>query len=121
MASITLEGPFDLKSDTIAAIVTLKSPGSFVLGHVDENGNFVPRRVGRADMNLEQELELQAQLNNPYTAFKFRYAATPHAAFDQQCSDFHACGECEALENKHHPMRPSHTDWSCPVCGKAFL
>lgn len=121
MTSVIREGPFDLTPDQIHAVVTEKSPGSFILGVIDQNGDFTPRAVGRATTDVQSELELQTRLTTQYEAFVFRYAASPREAFDQQCSDFHACGECVGLENKKHPARPSHTDWLCPECGDVFL
>lgn len=121
MSSVVLEGPHSLTVDTIQAVITQKSPGSFMLGTVDADGVFTPRVVGRATMDVRQELELQARLHNEFNGFKFRYAASPKEAFDQQCTDFHECGECVGLENKKHPARPSHTDWLCPVCRDRFL
>ena len=121
MTSVVQQGPYELTSEAIQDVVTQKSPGSFMLGHILPDGTFKPRVVGRATQDVRQELELQARLNPQYDGFKFRYAASPHAAFEQQCTDFHTCGECVGLENKKHPARPSHTDWRCPVCDTAFL
>ncbi len=122
MATSTVrEGPFQLTLDIIRAFVTQKSPGSFILGYLDQDGNFTPREVGRATTDLRQELELQLKLHGQYNGFTFRYAASPREAFKQQCADFHECGECVGLENKKHPARPSHTNWQCPVCAEAFL
>ena len=121
MASIVQEGPFSLAIDEIGRVVTQKSPGSFVLGTLDHEGNFKPHVVGRAVNDVRRELELQARLGAQYSAFKFRYAASPREAFHQQCCDFHECGGCVGLENKKHPARPSHTDWLCPICGDKFL
>jgi ribosomal protein L37AE/L43A len=120
MASVVLEGPFPLTADQVTTVITEKSPGSFVLGHLKADGEFTPRMVGRADRNLCQELELQVRFGK-FNGFKFRYASTPKTAFEHECCDFHDCGECEALDNKYHPVRPSHTDWECPVCGSKFL
>lgn len=121
MASVIREGPYSLTLDEIHAVVTQKSPGSFILGTIDADGTFKPRAVGRAATDVRSELELQTRLASQYNAFVFRYAASPHQAFEHQCIDFHECGECVGLENKRHPARPSHTDWLCPECGESFL
>ena len=121
MASVDHEQTYQLSIDHIRTVITERSPGSFVLGVIAEDGTFTPQVVGRATNDVRQELEYQAHLNTHHNGFRFRYAASPHEAFEQQCQAFHACGECEGLENKAHPARPSHTDWLCPVCGSAFL
>lgn len=121
MEHTSVTGPYCLTLEQIAAVVTEKSPGSFVLGCLLPDGSFVPRLVGRSDSDVRRELELQTQFAPSLYAFTFSYAASPHAAFEQQCRDFHACSVCEALENKHHPTRPSHTTWLCPECGDQFL
>jgi len=120
MASVTLEGPFPLTADKVTTVITERSPGSFVLGLLQPDGKFVPGMVGRADRDLCRELELQVRLGR-FNGFKFRYASTPRTAFEYECRDFHDCGECETLDNKYHPVRPSHTDWKCPICGEDFL
>ena len=121
MASAVREGPFQLTVDDVRSSVTKRLPGSFVLGTLDPSGTFTPRVVGRAVMDVRRELELQTRLSGEFNAFQFRYAASPKEAFEQQCNDFHECGECVGLENKKHPARPSHTDWLCPVCRDRFL
>ncbi|NDJ75846.1 MAG: hypothetical protein GYB65_06280 [Chloroflexi bacterium] len=121
MTSTTvLQGPYRLTPEDIRAAVTEKLPGSFLIGTISAGGDFTPRIVGRADLDIRRELELQTRLASQFNGFKFRYASSPKQAFEQQCADFHECGECEGLENKKHPRSPSHVNWSCPVCGEKY-
>jgi len=121
MAVATRQGPFAFDALSITTHVTEKSSGSFILGHLDENNTFIPRFVGRSEADVRGELLFQLRLGKKCNAFTFRYASSPHQAFEQQCMDFHECGGCASLDNARHPSRPSHTKWECPICGFAFL
>lgn len=119
MAVMTKQGPFAFDAPSINAHVTENAAGSFILGCLNENNEFIPSFVGRAASDLRTELLFQLRLGKQCHTFMFRYASSPHQAFEQQCVDFHECGGCEFLDNPRHPARPSHTKWECPVCGFA--
>ncbi|MDX1650489.1 MAG: hypothetical protein R3263_11605 [Myxococcota bacterium] len=48
-----------------------------------------------------------------YTHFSFAYALSSRAAYEGECTSYHALGE-DRLDNPHHPVPPEGTDWKCP-------
>jgi hypothetical protein len=48
-----------------------------------------------------------------YTHFRFAYAVSARAAFEGECTSYHALGE-DHLDNAQHPVPPDGTDWECP-------
>ncbi len=115
MASLGMEGPFDLNSKTIDSEVTRTSPGNYALGHVNKENTFVVNYVGRADSDLNKRIK--DHINEGYKNFKYSYATSPKAAFEKECKNYHDFGESKKLDNEIHPDRPSNSkDWVCPKC-----
>lgn len=114
MPSLGMEGPFNFDSNTIDQVVTRTSAGNYDLGRTNEKGTFFVYYVGRSDTDLKQELKARLQKGHP--AFMYSYAASPKAAFEKECKNFHDFGGKDKLENETHPARPDKTDWKCPVC-----
>jgi hypothetical protein len=109
--SAGLSGPHPLDPDTIAAMVSRKSPGAFALGR-SEGGTFYIRYVGRSDQDVAETL---AEHVGDYPHFKFAYFGSPGPAFEKECQLYHDFGEAK-LNNKFHPLRPSSGNWHCPRC-----
>jgi hypothetical protein len=59
----------------------------------------------------------QVGVDTAYTHFAFCYARSATAAFEQECSDFHALGGSELLDNHRHPEPPTGSPCACPVHG----
>ena len=114
MASLGMGGPYQFTSSEIDRVVTKTSPGNYALGQMNEQNTFIVRYVGRSDTNLNQELK--ARLPTGLPQFKFSYAASPKAAFEKECQNYHDFGESESLNNEIHPDRPDNTNWVCPSC-----
>jgi len=114
MASLGMEGPYAFTSAKIDQVMTKKSPGNYALGYTKDEGTFIVQYVGRSDVDVNQELK--ARLDSKYEKFKYSYATSPKAAFEKECRNFHDFGGSDKLHNKHHPARPSGTNWKCPVC-----
>jgi hypothetical protein len=94
-------------------VVELNHPGNFALGEKDDSGEFVPKYVGRSDVDLNGELK-RRKGDLGYTFFKFSLSS-PKDAFDMECAHFHTFrGQ---LDNTVHPARPDGTDLLCMICG----
>jgi len=114
MASLGMQGPYDLTSDNIDKQVTKTSPGNYGLGY-EKDGSFYPKYVGRADTDLKGRLKKWV---SKYSKFKFDYATSPKTAFEKECKNYHDFGESKKLDNSIHPDRPDGSNWTCPVCTK---
>lgn len=115
MASLEMRGSFDLNTETIDNQVTKTSPGNYALGHINkENNHFIVEYVGRADSDLNGRLK--QHVGEKYKKFKYSYATSPKAAFQEECRDYHEFGENQKLDNKIHPDKSEDTFWKCPYC-----
>ena len=111
MARLVMEGPFDL--DKASTLTSRRHPQANALGRV-EGETFYVSYVGRADNDVNDRLK--DWVGKKYTKFKFSYAASPKAAFEKECKNFHDFGGTEKLDNDIHPDRPKNSDWKCPFC-----
>ena len=90
-----MNGPYLLNKDKIDEVVTETSAGNYALGYVNEKGTFIVKYVGRADSDVN---------------------ASPKAAFEKECRNYHDFGGSKSLDNKIHPDRPKNSSWKCPCC-----
>lgn len=112
MASLKMNGPYKLDTNTIDAQVTKTSPGNYALGKKDEKGAFRVGYVGRADKDVNSRLKSWVgKTKRPM--FKYSYATSPKAAFEKECENYH---DFNPPGNSIHPDRPNDTDWNCPSC-----
>ncbi len=115
MLSLGMAGPFVFDSGEIERRITKKSAGNYALGEIrQDRGTFVPKYVGRSDVDLAAELKQRLAADGHLSHFEFSYAPSPRAAFATECRTFH---DFEAqLENEVHPDRPDGASWQCPSC-----
>lgn len=52
MASLGMNGPYDLTNQKIDAVITNKSAGNYALGYVNEDKTFIVQYVGRSESPL---------------------------------------------------------------------
>ncbi|WP_323947524.1 hypothetical protein [Aeromonas caviae] len=114
MVSLGLNGPYELDSKTIDAVITRTGAGNYALGSENDKGGLTVEYVGRSDTDVNSRLKQHAA-KGTYTHFKFGYATSPKAAFEKECQNFHDFGET-SLANKIHPDRPENASWKCPAC-----
>jgi len=112
MPSLNMLGPHVLDSETIDQVVTNASAGNYALGF-SKDKNFYVAYVGRVDSDLNARIK---DWKGEYEEFKFSYAASPKAAFEKECTNYHDFGGSESLANKIHPDRPDGSSWKCPIC-----
>lgn len=111
MASLNMNGPFDLTVEKIDEEIIKTSAGNYALGYMKED-TFIVQYVGRADKDLNKRLK---DWVGKYIKFKYSYASSPKDAFEKECKNYHDFGE-NKLDNKIHPDRPDGSSWECPVC-----
>lgn len=111
MASLQMDGPHALNNPEVDRQVTKKSPGNYALAWKTEDGRFVPKYVGRSDTDLNGRLKRHV---GEYDLFKFSYASSPKAAFQEECRNYHDFQD--QLDNENHPDRPDGSNWECPIC-----
>ena|SRR3989344_5662622 len=114
MANTGLKGSFPLTTDSIDENVTRTSPGTYVLGHNNDN-TFIVEYVGRSDSDVNTRLKQWVDKN--YSRFKFDYFDSLKAAFEKECNIYHDFGGPSGkLDNDKHPQRPEGSSWQCPRC-----
>jgi hypothetical protein len=113
MASLGMQGPYPLSTAEIDRQITRTSAGNYALTRSTE-GTFYVNYVGRSDNNLNGRLK--DHVGSKYSRFMFSPAASPKAAFEKECHNYHDFGGSEKLDNERHPDRPGGTDWKCPRC-----
>ena len=116
MSSLEMSGPYVFTRAKIDQVVTKKSAGNYALGYVDQSKTFIVQYVGRSDSDVNAELK--NRISSRYKSFKYSYAASPKAAFEKECRNYHDFGGSAKLDNKIHPARPANSGWKCPVCNK---
>lgn len=116
MASLDMKGPYNFTNDKIDEVITRTSAGNYALGYVNDSDSFIVQYVGRSDSDVNTELK--SRLSSKYKKFKYSYAASPKAAFEKECKNYHDFGGRAKLDNEYHPDRPDGTNWECPVCNK---
>ncbi|MBD9361008.1 hypothetical protein [Methylomonas fluvii] len=114
MASLDMQGAYDLSNAKINELITESAEGNYALGIINQKTNkFVVKYVGRSETDLNARLK---QHVGRYPKFKFSYAASPKAAFEKVCQNYHDFGGSKKLLNHVHPTRPADVDWQCPCC-----
>ena len=116
MASLGMDGPYDLDNETIDSKVTRTSAGNYALGKLNEDGVFIVHYVGRSDGDVNARLKAWVGENANYKKFEFSYATSSKEAFEKECKNYHDFGGSEKLDNEIHPQRPEGTDWGCSFC-----
>lgn len=102
----------DFDQETIDELVDEDRIGNYALGYERENGNFVPKYVGRSDTDLHSELVQRLSTHSEQTKFKFRYANSVEVAYERECNNYHDFQD--QLENAIHPATPEGMDLECP-------
>lgn len=114
MASLNMNGPYDLTEAVVDKEVTRTSPGNYALGHVDQDNTFRVEYVGRSDTDVKLRLK-QWAAKGVYRSYKYSYATSKKDAFLKECKNYH---DFDNLDNEYHPDKPDETNWKCPLCGK---
>lgn len=110
MRDTGMSGPYRLAYDDVTGAIRSKSAGTFALGYVDHDGNFLIRYVGRSDDDIRGRL---CDLIGSDQYFKFSYYVSSAGAFHKECELFH---DFSPAGNRMHPERPAGTSLECPRC-----
>ena len=103
---------YKLQSWLIRALIPTKLTGTYVLYDAGD-----PIYVGRSDRDLQQRL-LQHAASGRGEYFSYDALWHPLAAFEVECSLFHALGS--EVGNVLHPARPDYVSARCPFCPESF-
>jgi hypothetical protein len=103
-------GPYALTSEIIDLVVIGKGPGTYILGHLNQNADLVVFRAGRSDVHLNKRLHDYVGM---YKAFKYGFAPSAAEAFQKECRLYH---DFSPPDNAIHPDRPEGANWTCPCC-----
>ena len=111
---LEMNGSYLYTLENIDSNVTKESAGNYALGYRDDKQIFRVQYVGRSDSDVATELK--TYLSNGYKRFKYSYATSPKAAFEEECRNYHDFGGKKELDNERHPRRPDDSGWKCPYC-----
>jgi hypothetical protein len=114
MPSLEMQGPYKLTASEIDKNVNRTSPGNYALGRKDDGGTFRVGYVGRSDSDVAGRLKSWIK-ETERPLFKFSYATSPKAAFEEECRNYH---DYNPPDNGCHPDRPNGSNWKCPYCNK---
>ncbi|MCK5282998.1 MAG: hypothetical protein KAK00_06320 [Nanoarchaeota archaeon] len=115
MATLNMNGPYELSTLQIDKLITKKSAGNYALGY-SQDGSFYVLYVGRSDSDLRARLHSWIGENAKYKRFMYSYAESPKSAFEKECHNYHDFGGKAKLDNEVHPDRPENSGWKCPRC-----
>jgi len=118
MPSTGLKGPYQLSNEEIDRVITIKSPGVYVLERntPQNSDSFTVHYVGRSDDDLKNRLKNWVGVKG-YKRFKCDYFASPKAAFERESMIYHDFnGDKGGMDNDIHPQRPEDSNWQCPIC-----
>lgn len=112
MATLEMNGPFDLTPRSVNQEIPAAARGNYALGRM--NGlKFIVMYVGRSDTCLNTRLK---HWEGEYPKFKYSIASSAREAFEKECRNYHDFGETSILDNEVHPDRHDGHTWRCPVC-----
>ena len=112
--SLMGEGTYRFEQIVVNRLIKPGVSGNFALGIKDEKDEFVPKLIGRSDVDLRGELMARA-VTPPYPYFKFAIAMPPFA-YEVECAGFHSYAG--RLDNKTHPVSPEGMNLRCFLCGR---
>jgi len=106
----------ELNRITVSLNVECKSIGSYLLGYIDPEDEFIPLYPGRSDTNLRNRLYKHVSFGD-FTHFRFFPTQRVRDAYHQECRDYHLLHR-SGITNIIHPGHPKGLPYSCPYCPK---
>lgn len=106
----------ELNRSNVRLNVERKTIGSYLLGYIDPEDEFIPLYPGRSDTNLQNRLLRHASLGY-FTHFRFFPTNRIREAFLRECRDYHLLLRA-GITNIIHPRHPNGLPYSCPYCAK---
>ena len=111
-----MSGPYQYtKAEIENHVKDVKANGNYRTGDLDENGDFVPRYVGRGVVSDRLKKHLDEGFKD--THFKFLYEKDEVRSYEVESAGYHYFQP--QLRNAEHPKKPDgRDDLRCPYCGK---
>ena len=111
MASLDMNGSYDLNSEVINDLIKEGEYGNYAYGDINpKTGGFIVKYVGRSDGDLRNRIKHGI---GKYSKFKFSIAKNAKEAFEKECKNYY---DFEPEDNNIHPDRPKGTNYKCPCC-----
>ena len=85
MVSSGMNGPYDYDLSTINKEIIRTQSGYYALGHLDLDGNFIIKYVGKSESDVRRRLK--ELLPSKYKMFKFSYAISQQTSFLKDVSE----------------------------------
>ncbi|MDE2312502.1 MAG: hypothetical protein KGJ93_05475 [Patescibacteria group bacterium] len=111
MPQTNLAGPYLLAHPIINNEFGQIAGGVYALGTTNSRGAFRAQYIGRADFDLNEQLN---DWVGSYQYFEAEFVPDAQAAFEEECQLYHKFGGNELLDNKIHPICTEH-GWRCPI------
>ena len=114
-----MEGPFQLSSSVIDAVVGDPRPAVFLLRRIETTPEYAHYRglVGRTRDGESLGAALACRAGSEYRVFWFEHVDSDHAAFERECRLWHDLGgHAGTLDNADHPRPHGPLRGHCPLC-----
>ena len=114
-----MEGPFQLSSSVVDAVVGDPRPAVFLLRRIETTPEYAHYRglVGRTRNGESLGPALARWAGSEYRVFWFEHADSNRDAFERECRLWHELdGPAGELDNDCHPRPDGITGGHCPLC-----
>ncbi|MDE0221290.1 MAG: hypothetical protein OXJ90_18625 [Spirochaetaceae bacterium] len=114
-----MEGPFQLSSSVIDAVVGDPRPAVFLLRRIETTPAYAHYRglVGRTQRGESLGSALARWVGPGYRVFWFEHADSDRDAFERECRLWHDLdGDAGTLDNDCHPRPDGISGGYCPLC-----
>ncbi len=117
-----MEGPFQLSSSVIGAVVGDPRPAVFLLRRIATTPEYAHYRglVGRTRNGESLGPALACWDGSEYRVFWFEHADSDCSAFERECRLWHELGgPAGKLDNAGHPAPDGTRAGHCPLCANS--
>lgn len=113
-----LRGGFQFIAEVIDKEVPVGMIGNYLLseGLKSAENRLIVTYVGRSN-DLNRRLKEHLLDKEQYIWFWYKPAVSEHAAYEQECRDYHTYRLVHELNNVVHPAKFNDEN-ACPVCGQ---
>ena len=93
-----MNGPYDFDESTLDKEIIHTQSGSYALGHLDLQNNFIIEYVGKSDSDIRGRL--RKHMPSSYKMFKFRYAISQKTSHLKEVAELR--DYCKSGTNEIH-------------------
>ncbi len=81
-------GPYPFNHENVRTTIAANQIGNYAIGYMRDD-TFIPRYVGRSDIDLQAEIATGLPSSSTHTHYKFSYANNVREAFEKECHNYH--------------------------------